>query len=194
MLCPSCGNENPEGVRFCIQCGAQMPVVPVKPKETPTPIQPPTSFPSGVLPAYRPFGIVFAVVYCAFSSLTWLTISVYASIGPVIQMYSPFDRPSEVTYLEFFIALFCYLITMLYVTGTIGLWLLTRWGRNLVALLQLPEILLGVVALIAAGSYQVRETSAELAGMLVLIGLITIAFSVFIMIYLLSSKMEIWFR
>lgn len=65
MLCPSCGNENPEGVRFCIQCGAQMPVTTIQPKETPRRNQSPPLSSSGLFPIYRYFRVILIVVLLA---------------------------------------------------------------------------------------------------------------------------------
>jgi len=193
MLCTNCGNKNPEGVKFCIQCGVQIPTAPAPPKEIPPPIQYPTPYLSGLLPAYRPFGIVFAVVYSALSSLGWFGISVYVPIAIVATQGSPFEPvPPEAAYASFFVVLFCSLFGMLFATGAVGLWLLTRWGRNLVALLQLPNVLLGIITM-AAAVYRPIQASG-LSGILVLLSLIEIAFSIAIMIYLISSKVEAWFR
>ncbi|MGQ9462148.1 MAG: zinc-ribbon domain-containing protein, partial [Candidatus Fervidibacter sp.] len=68
------------------------------------------------------------------------------------------------------------LLGLLSVTGAIGLWLLTRWGRNLVAWLQVPDILLGIVIMALAGLREVRVSG--LTGVFIILGLSTIAFSV----------------
>src|SRR3954451_15756127 len=36
MLCPSCGHENPEGAKFCSQCGSRLPAEQSRPVEAAT--------------------------------------------------------------------------------------------------------------------------------------------------------------
>jgi len=195
MLCPSCGKDNPDGVRFCVHCGTRLVTTveqPVESLPTETP-QLPTL--TGTLPAYRPFGIVFIVVWTFGSALTWLGLSIFSSVNANVaavgRMLFEQSPPAEAVFL-YFLSILLSFLALLSITGAIGLWLLTRWGRNLVAWLQLPSIILGIVMMASAGVRAVARSG--LSGMLVFSGLLTIFISVVIVSYLLNPKTEVWFR
>ncbi len=195
MLCPSCGKDNPDGVRFCVHCGTRLVTTMEQPVESPPDAMPQLSTLTEVLPAYRPFGIVFTVVWTFGAALTWLGLSIFSSVSAnaiaARGMLFEESLPAEAV-LFYFLSLLLSFLSLLSFTGAIGLWLLTRWGRNLVAWLQLPLVILGIVMIASAGARDVARSG--LSGMLVLSGLLTLFFSVVIVFYLLNPKTEVWFR
>lgn len=195
MLCPSCGKDNPDGVRFCVHCGARLATTVEQPVESPPGVMPQPSTFTGVLPAYRPFGIVFIVVWMIGSALTWLGLSIFSSVTANVavtgRMLFEESPPAEAVFLYFLSVLLSFL-ALLSITGAIGLWLLTRWGRNLVAWLQLPSAIMGIVMLALSGVRDIARSG--LSGILAISGLLTIFISVAIVFYLLNPKTEVWFR
>jgi len=156
----------------------------------PTTTQQPPTF-TGILPAYRPFGIVFIVVWTVGWALTWLFSSF--TVSSMMAREALFERslPAEAVAL-FFLSVLLSFLSILSFTGAIGLWLLTRWGRNLVAWLQFPSAILGIIAMGISSIHQVQASG--LAGIFILSGIVVLLISVVILFYLLNPKMDDWFR
>jgi len=195
MLCPSCGKDNPDGMRFCVHCGTRLATAVEQFVESPPEAMQQIPAFTGTLPAYRPFGIVFIVVWSFGAALTWLVLSIFSSVSvnAIVARRMLFEEslPAEAVFL-YFLSILLSFLALLSITGAIGIWLLTRWGRNLVAWLQLPSIILGIVMIASAGVRDIARSG--LSGMLGLSGLLTLFISVVIVFYLLNPKTEVWFR
>lgn len=180
MRCARCGSENPEQMKFCIHCGARLEVY-----------EPSHAIPRQLLrPAYRPFGVVLITVYSIVSGLAWIAMSLYPIVGAM--GVAPFRVETSYIIGLAMLSILLEVLGILEVTGALGLWLLTRWGRNLTIGIQGLSIILGILIVVASSSEEVQR--ANLSVLLVLIGLFTIVTAIAIIIYLLQARMEEWFQ
>lgn len=188
MRCARCGRDNPQEMQFCIYCGTRL--VATTPTEATGVATQQVTLQQALRPAYRPFGVVFIVVYSVLSGLAWIAVSLYPIMGAMVA--APFEVESKNIVGLAMLSIVLEVLGILQVTGALGLWLLTRWGRNWTAGLQVVSIILGVVMLVASASEKVQR--ANLTGLLVLMGLLTILAGIAIMVYLLRAEMDIWFQ
>jgi len=167
-----------------------------QPVVAPQHVMPPRSL-SGVLPAYRPFGVVFVIVLSVSSALTHIACSLFAPLfAPVVLMVTEAVRSlgveTSVIAALIVLSLLLTLLGLLEITGAIGLWLMAQWGRRLTAWLQVVGILEGIVLLIVSGTEQVQRQGQT--GSMVVLGLLSIFGSIAILVYLLRAEMDVWFR
>lgn len=210
MVCAACHRDNPANVQFCLSCGTRVePVLPPVATSAPAPmpvfvVERPSST-SGA--ASRPFGLVFAAVVTCLTALSWLLASGFllslammeSAVGSVPDANSIINLAQNASgsllLSPTFVSIASPLLTLagfIGVTGAIGLWLLTDWGRRVTTWLQAFGILVGVLIASQAGARMFQIVG--LGGFCVFAGLIVIAYSVAIMVYLMRSETSIWFQ
>jgi hypothetical protein len=84
-------------------------------------------------------------------------------------------------------------IGLLSIAGSIGLWLLTSWGRRVVLYLQAPMLVMNMILLLGLAFNRVARESGLLAG-LIIWPFIGIFVSLFVMFYLINPNLNRWFR
>lgn len=122
--------------------------------------------------------------------MIWIAASVYPIVRAIVS--APFGAKTSDIAMLAMLSVALGLLGILGVTGAVGLWLLTRWGRNLTVGMQVLSIIVGVIMLTSSLSKEVQR--ANLAGLLILMGLLIIAFAITIIVYLLRSEMDVWFQ
>jgi hypothetical protein len=126
------------------------------------------------------------------SALTWLGLSIFSSVTANVavtgRMLFEESPPAEAVFL-YFLSILLSFLALLSITGAIGLWLLTLWGRNLVAWLQLSSAIMGIVMLALSGVRDIARSG--LSGILAISGLLTIFISVAIVFYLLNPNLTL---
>jgi hypothetical protein len=78
------------------------------------------------------------------------------------------------------------------ITGAIGLWMLALWGRQVTAAVQVLGILIGLMLLGTAANGAVRTSGA--AGIVSIVGLAGVLYSIGVILYLSRAPMNAWFR
>lgn len=216
MVCAACQRENPPNVQFCVGCGMRFAPVPAAFVSPPiVPIAPPAPQPVvahrdgslTAIPSVRPFVVVFAAVITFLSGLGWLLGSGFLMMlaatetaagsnpysGGVLGLAH--ESSGEALLSPAFVNTVFPLLNVagfLAITGAIGLWTLTQWGRRLTVGVQVFGAILGVVILSEAGSK--ISQAVGLSGFFVLLGLIVMSYSGTIIVFLLRGDADVWFH
>lgn len=216
MVCTACRRDNPQDVQFCVGCGhriAASPVAAVAPpihaataslhSARPTAV----AIDDAVSSAGRPFGVVFAAVVTFLSGLGWLLGSGFLMLLAATETAAgsnaytngvlgfAHDSSGEALLSPSFVNIAFPLLNLmgfLAITAAIGVWSLTQWGRRLTAGIQVFGAILGIAILSEAGSRLSQQ--AGLGSFFVFLGLIVIAYSVTIIVFLLRGEADVWFR
>lgn len=216
MFCTACRRDNPQDVRFCVGCGHHIALSPIAAVASPVPTAAPflhsarptaVAIENSAAPVSRPFGVVFAAVVTLLSGLGWLLGSgllmalaateTAAGSNPYTNGILGFahDSSGEALLSPSFVNIAFPLLNLmgfLAITAAIGVWSLMQWGRRLTAGIQVFGAILGVVVLSEAGSKLSQQ--AGLGSFFVFLGLIIIAYSVAIIVFLLRGEADDWFR
>lgn len=178
MFCPECGKTVEEGTVFCPNCGAKV----IDTLHAVSPL---------IKSIRKPMGVVFIVILTTFTGLTTmiggalLNIIVYGGLG--ILGETPFggdlfggvlaERIGEAEWALFLLGLagnFLLYFGIFEITAACGIWSLVEWGRKLAVVLYILGIPL----------YFLSFIGKRLSIGLVVLGLIEIAVTVAIILYL----------
>jgi hypothetical protein len=209
-VCTSCSKFNSADVQFCIACGNRL-ALPVPPPASPAAyagVSPPrvvtaARADSGVLPAFRPFGIVLLMVMGiltgAFSlfiapallySATLLNSLGGSDLGGLAMGMAGVGGSTPA--MGIILAVLLGVGGVFSITGAIGLWMLALWGRQVTAAVQVLGILIGLMLLGTAANGAVRTSGA--AGIVSIVGLAGVLYSIGVILYLSRAPMNAWFR
>lgn len=210
MVCTACRRENPQNVQFCLSCGVRLEPMP-PPAVTIPPATPSTLAVEKPLSHFgvntRPFSLVFAAVVTFLTALSWLLGSGFllflammeSAVGSVpfanSAVNSAQNASGSLLLSPTFVSIASPLLTLagfLGITGAIGVWALADWGRRLTTYLQAFGILVGVLIASQAGAKMFQAVG--LGGFCVFAGLVIIAYSVAIMVYLMRTEVGVWFQ
>jgi len=200
MVCKTCNKDIPANVQFCMGCGTEVKKVAISNMDLlASKRQISSSF--GIFTnqttASRPFGLVLAAVVTFCTAISWLLASGFLTILTITESIAGAnslsgsalnilqDQSGSVFLSPTFVSISAPLLTLasfIGITGAVGLWSRFNWARLLTAWLQIFGLIIGLVILSQAGA-RVLST-AGLGGFFAFSGMIVIAYSAAIMVYL----------
>jgi hypothetical protein len=223
MKCPKCGRENAAGVRFCVFCGAPLAaaetetkapvpaVAPAAPSPPPIPAAPPPApgmrvareFLTGLfwlllgqlLYLSQFLGLITTVVTLRAieSALSGSPLGSFLGPGNLIPPGTPTGEANRALLLLILLTVLINAIGLFSVAGSVGLWLLTGWGRRVVLYLQAPMLAMYLILMLSLAFSQIARASGVLAALL-LWPFIGIFISLAVMFYLMNPGLNRWFR
>jgi hypothetical protein len=168
MLCPSCNKEVEPGVAFCTYCGARLPDLHAEPQATRT--APPMEV--ALVSIYTAAGSVVTIVGATFllaagGAVSGLVSLLSQSPGQWEEISRQLGQLSSVL----FTGELMYLLSILGLGASYGLWARVRWGHTLASAVYAIYVIASLLSLGWVGAKYAVGTFGQFATFLVNIGI-----------------------
>lgn len=127
------------------------------------------------------------------SALSGSPLGSFLGPGNLIPPGTPTGEANRALLLLILLTVLINAIGLFSVAGSVGLWLLTGWGRRVVLYLQAPMLAMYLILMLSLAFSQMARASGVLAALL-LWPFIGIFISLAVMFYLINPGLNRWFR